>query len=218
MKNNGNIGFDTMHGANIKFSTEFIQLFPLMTELLEKAKVIEFTINSNQRFRQYIWIHNDGTTSGWLCRLEHCVPQGRNIIPEHILLSQNLGGIINYWSDSKSKETFVDANVFTFSLVDTFKGIGGFEDDYIRKCQEEQINPLDIADFVTFALERDGCVTAYNYKTKEIFMYLLDGYTPFAYSVVDGQPEYTLHQLHSAKTFVEYVEALAEQWLSVIKE
>lgn len=219
MKNNNkNVVFDTIHGAQVKFPLEFKEQFPLMTELLEMAKVVEFTIGGNQRFRQYIWVHNDGTTSGWLCCLEHCVPQGRNIIPEHILLSKNVGGIIDYWSNSKSKETFIDANTFTFSLVNTFKGIGGFEDDYIRKCEVEEINPLDIDDFVTFALEKNGCVTAYNYKTKEVFMYLMDGYTSFAFSVAEGHPEYTLHQLHSAKNFVEYVEELASQWLHIVKE
>lgn len=211
--------FSSISDRKVTFSKEFSSLFPELSNLISKASVVDFTINSNRRFRQYIWTKKDGSTNGWLCNLEHCTPQGRNIIEEHELLSKSVGSIIECWtSDEDAKvETFIDNNNFTFSLVDTTKGIAGWEDNYLELCEEESISPLDINDFVTFALEANGNITFYNYKTKEVFYYAHDGYYAFDISLVDKQPEYSIHTIDGVSTFVDYVEQLAKQWLAIVR-
>lgn len=218
MKNNQVI-FDGIHDGKMNLSPDFIALFPKMTQLLDKAYKVEFTLNGNQRFRQYIWTNAKGGTCGWLCKLEHCVPQGRNIIPEHIMLSKNLGGVIKYWLGDRTEDanSFIDANSFTFSLTDTTVGVGGWEDSYVDECKEQGLEPLDVSEFVTFALESNGNTTFYNYKTKEVFVYLHDDYSPFEITPHKGHPSCTIYQYDRAKSFVGYVEALADQWLQVIQ-
>ncbi|HMM04019.1 MULTISPECIES: hypothetical protein [unclassified Dysgonomonas] len=218
MKNNQVI-FNGIHDGKITFPKEFATLFPKMTRLLDKAYKIEFTLNGNQRFRQYIWTLNGGNTIGWLCKLEHCVPQGRNIIPEHILLSQNMGGIVEYWLEDNTMEaeSFIDNNQFTFSLVDSTVGIGGWEENYADECKSQGIEPMDTSDFLTFALEANGNTTFYNHKTKEVFVYLHDDYSPFGITPHKGHPLCTIYQYDKAPTFVDFVEILAGQWLQVIE-
>jgi hypothetical protein len=220
MSKQQNIEFTGFGGGHFSPTNEFKHTFPKMTELLGKALVVDFAINRHQRFRQYIWAQENSKSIGWLCRLEHCVPQGRNIIPEHILLSNTVGGIVEYWIDDKSinVDTFIDNNHFTFSLPDTHSGIGGWEEHYISDCANAGFTPLETKDFVTFALEANGNTTFYHKDTKEVFFFAHDGYSPIDIALLEGQPDYTIHKFDSVTTFVDYAEALATQWLSIISK
>lgn len=220
MNNKNDIVFSTIGGGKFSPSPEFIELFPEMNRLLQSSVVIDFTIDNNQKFRQYIWIKSDKSTVGWLCRLEHCIPQGRNIIDEHALLSCQVGGIIDYWVNKSYEidtDTFIDNNNFTFSLVNSGTGIGGWEKLYLSACENEELVPLDTSDFVTFALEANGNTTFYNKNTKEVFYYAHDGYFPIDIFSINGQPEYTIHKFDGIETFTDYVETLAVQWQKIIK-
>lgn len=214
------ICFSDFKGSRFQADEIFAKTFPLMTSLLEKAIILEFNINNNLSFRQYVWTLSDGSTAGWFCRADHCVPVGRNIIPEHSLLAQKVGGIIEYWVDNKhsiNDKTLIENKKFMFCLADTVKGIGGWEENYKEYCEKEGITPLDSDNYVTFALGSNGNSTFYNYKTKEVFVFLHDGYSPFDFTLVEGQPEYTIHRIDEANTFDQYVELLASQWLDIIK-
>lgn len=220
MNKQQNIDFTGIGGGHFDPTSEFIDTFPKMTELLQKPLVVDFAINRHQRFRQYIWSRNNSKSIGWLCRLEHCVPQGRNIIGEHILFSKNVGGIIKYWIDDKgiTSNTFIDNNHFTFSLPDTHSGIGGWEDNYLSDCSDIGVEPLDVKDFVTFALEANGNTTFYHKDTKEVFFFAHDGYSPIDITLLSGQPDYSIHKFDNVTTFVDYAEALASQWLNIISD
>lgn len=207
-------------GGHFNPSEEFSKTFPKMSSLLKQALTVDFKINHGLRFRQYIWTRPDGSTAGWICRVDHCVPQGRNIIDEHQLLANELGGVIQWWIDKAyevKKETLIKNNNFTFCLADSSIGFGGWEESYKEKCEKEGVEPFNPDDFVTFALEECGNSTFYNKDTKQVYTYLQDGYTPFDSSIVEGQPEYSIHQFEGAHTFVEYVELLASQWLEILK-
>lgn len=211
MKNQ--VTFDRIHSVKLDLSKEFKELFPRMTSLLEQASVIDFTLNRNQRFRQYVWTKN-GLSYGWLCKLEHCIPVGRNIIDEHVLFSTNVGGIINYWTDgNKDEDTFIDANEFTFSLTETFVG-GGLDDCFSRSSGNT--GDLNVNSCVTFALEQNGNVTFYNYQTKEIFIYLHDDYSPFEVEPYEVAPPIAIYRYKGVVSFVDYVETLADQWSRVV--
>lgn len=218
MKSNQAI-FNEIHDGKMAFSQEFTTLFPKMAELLDKAYKVEFTLNGNQRFRQYIWTNDEGGTAGWLCKLEYCVPQGRNIIPEHILLSKSIGGIVEYWLGDRTEDadSFIDANKFTFSLVDSTVGIEGWGDNCVNECKEQGLDSFDTSEFLTFALEANGNTTFYSHKTKEVFVYLHDDYSSFGIIPHKVHPLCTIYQYEKAKSFVEYVETLADQWLHVIQ-
>lgn len=215
--NNKQIIFNSIGDGHVDLSTEFVALFPKLTQLLEEASKVEFTLNGNQRFRQYIWTNPEGKTSGWLCKLEHCIPQGRHLIEEHILLAKTMGGIINCWlsDDIKDFVSLIDANKYTFSLTDSHVGIGGWEDDYRNEVHKDQ--PLDVSKFVTFSLEVNGNTTCYNSETKEVFAYLHDDYSPFKNTPLDEQSLCALYRYDDAKTFIDYVELLADQWLTALK-
>lgn len=217
--NKQNIIFSAIGRILFQPSVEFSATFPLMTQLLQKALIIDFTINENQRFREYIWTRDDNTTCGWLCQLEHCVPQGRNLIPEHILFSKIVGGIQKIWFENKAirTNTFIDNNNFTFSLSDSTIGIGDWEKKYISDCNDNNIKPLNIDDFVTFGLESNGNTIFYHKDTKEVFLFAHDGYSVFDIAEVDNQPNYTIHKFLDISTFVDYVEMLATQWLKIVK-
>lgn len=205
-------------GKEDTFDHEFQTLFPELNKLLLKASKIDFTINDNQVYRQYIWKDKKGVTSGWLCHMEHCVPRGRNIIQEHAVISKNVGTIVQYWiGGHQDADTFLKANEYIFSLKDAAVGIGGGTEKYLSACKSEGIEPLDLNEFVTFAVEANGNTTFYNYKTKEVFFFAHDGYSPLDITKVKGQPEYTIHKFDKANSFTDYVEHLAHQWEKVVK-
>lgn len=214
------INFSDFKGGRFTTSNEFAITFPKMNELLLQAQLLDFKINESFGFRQYIWARADGSTSGWLCRMDHCVPRGRNIIEEHQLLASQIGGIINSWIDKPyniNKDSLIKNNNFTFCLSDSVKGIGDWMENYYSKCLENNLNAFDTDEFVTFALENNGNTTFYHKDSKQVYLYLHDGYAPFDVKLVDRQPEYTIHQLLEAKSFTDYAELLASQWLQIIK-
>lgn len=212
------VNFTNIADGKGTFEKEFQATFPKLNNLLLKASWIDFTINNNQLFRQYIWVDKDGNTSGWLCHMEHCVPRGRNIIDEHALLSKNVGTIVQYWMGGhRTVETFLNANEYTFSMKDAAIGIGGWEKKYIEACKSEGVDPINTKQFVTFALETNGNTTFYDSETKEVFFFAHDGYSPIDISILKGQPEYTIHKFDNVNTFTDYAEQLACQWEKVVK-
>lgn len=207
-------------GSSFVSSEEFVKTYPKMDTLLKKAKIVEFKINNVFNFRQYIWTLSDGTTAGWVCRIDHCVPRGRNIIHEHELLANHLGGIIESWIDKaydKNDDTLIKNNTFTFCLSDSMMGIGEWADIYLETCKSQAVKPFDTNDFVTFALELNGNITFYHKDSKQVYLYLPDGYKSLDVELVKGQPEYTIHQLSKARSFTDYVELIAIQWLDITK-
>lgn len=217
MSKQPHINFTNISDGKGTFEKEFQTMFPTLNKLLLKASWIDFTINGNQLYRQYIWTDKQGNTSGWLCHMEHCVPRGRNIIQEHAVLSKNVGTIVQYWMGGhRAIDTFLKANEHTFTLKDAVIGMGGWEENYLAACKSEGIEPLDVNEFVTFALEANGNTTFYNSNTKEVFFFAHDGYSPIDLSIVKGQPEYTIHKFDLVNTFTDYAEQLAHQWEKVI--
>ena len=96
MRTQRDISLDNMQEILLNLSQEFEATFHVLSFLLKKAIVIDFIMENNQLFRQYIWIHKDRKTSGWLCRMDHRHPQNVDHIPEHLLLSKQIGGILHY--------------------------------------------------------------------------------------------------------------------------
>lgn len=209
------LNFDSIGDASLNLSADFVNNFPKLSALIKNASVIDFTINSNKRYRQFIWQLADNETCGWLCQLEHVVPQDLNLIPEHILLNKTIGGIIEHWGDEDFDETFLYAKNFTFGLQDAINSFE-WEESYLESCEEEDSTPIDVSKLLTFSQEANGDNTFYNKETKEVFLFAHDGYSPLDITLVDGQPDCTIYTYDNVKTFNDYVETLADQWQQII--
>jgi len=210
---------DKMFDGILKLSNDFKDTFPILSEMLESSYIVEFTLEGNQRYRQYIWTNEDGSTTGWLCRLEHQIPAHIPFLPEHVLLAKNMGGIVHYWvgCECEDIDTFIDANIFTFSLKDSVLGIPEWSNHYEETSQEFNIEkPLDLSKLITFALEKNGTHTIYDIDTKEVLVYLFGDYSPFEVDVKKGQSLYTFYKYAGIDSFVDYVETLGKQWRKVL--
>ncbi|MBO0929656.1 hypothetical protein [Fibrella aquatilis] len=210
-----NITFDRIGNGKLTYSDDFITTFPKLFSLLKTAHVLDFTINSNKRYRQYIWRLINNKTCGWLCQLEHVFPQHLNLIPEHILLTKTMGGIINYWGGDDFNETLLYANNFLFGIQNSTNSFE-WADNYLEACELESLLPLSLADLLTFSQESNGNNTFYHKETKEVFLYAHDGYSPLDITLKADQPKYTIYTYDNIITFNDYVETLAEQWLDNI--
>lgn len=212
MKNN--ISFSNVKGDTLKLTQEFQTTFPILSKLLSKAMVVEFTINSNRLFRQWIWQQGNGTSCGWLCELERQVPQALNFIPEHIMLVKGIGGIVEYWGRG-ADTTFLYAKNFVFGLKDACNGLAGWDNDYTAQCQKSGMTPWDISQLLTFSLEANGDVVFYDKSNGKVFGLAHDLYSPSAVQAVENQPK-MIYAFQGVVTFVDYVECLAEQWLEQV--
>lgn len=208
-----NIHFNRIDNGKLVLSAEFLSTFPTLAALLNCASVIDFTLNNNQRFRQYIWAIAGNNTCGWLCQLEHVIPQDKLFLPEHILLVKNMGGVIHKWGDVD--ETLLSAKNFMFVLQDSFNGLDD-EDNYLQNCKTEGYAPIDMSNLITFAMDANGDCTFYNKNTKAVFLYAHDGYSDLDITLVEGQPEYSIYTYTNIKTFSDYVELLAKQMQQII--
>jgi hypothetical protein len=205
---NQNIHFDNIESGKLALSAEFISTFPTLAALLKTATVLDFTINNNQRFRQYSWALASQQSCGWLCQLEHVTPQDKAFIAEHILLVKNIGGIVNSWGNFS--ETLLTAKNFLFGLQVSFNGIDT-EDNYLAACEADDLTPIDLTQVITFAMDANGDCTFYDKNTKKIFLHAQSGYSDFDITLLDNQPEYSIYRYVQIHTFVDYVETLASQ-------
>lgn len=213
--NNKDVFFTGIDNAQMHLSGLFEEQFPTMTLLLKKAIAIDMVINSNQRFRQYIWKAKTGNTCGWLSRLEHIVPQDRTYLPEHIMLAQTMGGIVEFWGEEN--HTLLLNKETTFSLKNSFTGLAGMEDVYVEQCEEEGFTPIDTSVLIGFSLEANGDLSCYNNRTGEVVHFAHDGYSPYNIIRLNRQPEYAFYHIEKAATFAQYVAAIAEEWLQLVE-
>lgn len=216
-KKNNQICFDNIEETELNLPNEFTTTFPLLADLLHRAKVIDFVINGNQRFRQYIWFTPAGNMLGWLCQLEHLIPAEIKFLKEHLLLAKNMGGIIEHWGN-EDESTLLDAKLFNFSLKESTQGINEWEEHYLERCKEREIIPRDTSKFVTFSLESNGVPTFYDIENQQVYSYLFNGYSELRSRPINGHPDYTIYEYQDIKTFNEYIEYLAKEWLSLIEE
>jgi hypothetical protein len=205
---NQNIHFDNIESGKLALSAEFISTFPTLAALLKTASVLDFTINNNQRFRQYSWALASQQTCGWLCQLEHVIPQDKALIAEHILLVKNMGGIIKTMGNVG--ETLLSAKNNLFGLQASFNGLDD-EDNYLEACEADDLTPIDLTQIITFAMDANGDCTFYDNNSKKVFLYAHDGYSDFDITLLDSQPEYSIYRYDQIHTFVDYVETLAKQ-------
>ncbi|MDO5614704.1 MAG: hypothetical protein Q4G16_00815 [Cruoricaptor ignavus] len=197
----------------ILLSNEFKNTFPILSELIEQARILELKIN-NQLFRLYSWTNKDKLSCGWLNKIENIGNSNLNLIEEHKLLLNEIGGIQE--SYNKPEESLCNNQDFMFIESECTAGLGDLGDYYEEECNEKGCNQMDYKDFICFVGEANGNVTLYDPKTKEVFLFAHDHCFENV-EVLENQPEYTFYKIKNVNNFIDYVETLASEWINEIK-
>lgn len=202
--------------GSFECSKEFEDKYPFLTLLLKKARITKIQYQ-NQNYELYGWTNKSLQSFGWLCL--GCNKE-INIIekplhPDHILLLENFGGIIERWNEPENIWLNNLNNALTYE--DAVIGFNGWEDVFKELCEmdgvEVKINPDD---FISFAFEANGNLTMYHKESGKVLMYASDHLFDFV-STLDNYPEYTLYKINNCHTFRDWVETVAIQWLKQIK-
>jgi hypothetical protein len=222
----------TYEGKAKSLSPEFVAHFPQMARLIHSAEVTELTANGTHR-RLYTWVHRSGKKWGWLTDLDSTLNShsGRapeathalatDILPEHSLLVDAIGGIQEYFNDPSADgrdhkdedSMFTWAKNFTFSLPWCFKMESQAEvyDEQMWVHEPVAKNlQVVIDDLLCFSQEANGNLTLYHRKTGQIYMLLVDHAFDYV-ELLPGHP-HCFYTIKGVNTFTDYVETLAEQW------
>ncbi|MCD0489939.1 hypothetical protein LPB86_16980 [Pedobacter sp. MC2016-14] len=197
----------------IHLSDNFENTFPVLTALLKQARVLNLKIN-NQLFKLFSWTNKDGSSCGWLNKIEKEDISELQLIEEHKLLLKEIGGIQE--SYHQPEESLCNNQNFMFIESECSLGIGGFEEYYEEMCNEEGKEPIDFKHFICFVEEANGNATVYNPKSKDVFLFAQDHCFENVESV-ENQPEYTFYKINDVNNFVDYVETLASEWRNEIR-
>ncbi|TAE03050.1 MAG: hypothetical protein EAZ97_01975 [Bacteroidetes bacterium] len=204
---------------------KFKNTFPNLTLLVEKAEVTEVSVHGLFR-RVFVWQNQESEKIGWLLdqgteigndenmNYQKIIPQISDFLAAHLLLIQNIGGIIEVLEDQEDEKLFTFGKNFLFSnkycyqfssqqVLEKYVGTGF---DYNFKAEE----------MLCFVEEINGSKTFYNKQTGEVFLFGC-GYDMESILELDKSQKYPVYTIKNAKIFVEYVEELAKQWLNLLK-
>ncbi len=194
---------------NYSLTEKFQETFPKLTSLIEKSRVLNLTINY-QSYRLFSWTNKGNKSFGWLNKIESDKTTDIELIDEHELLLQEIGGIQE--SYNQPEPSLTNNQNFLFIKSECSKGIGSWDDYYEMMCEEEDKRQIDYKDFICFVQEANGDVTLYDKNTKEVMLFAHD-HSFDNVEFLENQPEYTFHKINGVKTFVNYVESLATEWI-----
>jgi hypothetical protein len=203
---------------NFNLTNKFQQTYPNMTKLInESVKTgVEFKGKSMVLFT---W-EKGKEISGWMCQFDNPTIQ---LIEEHQILIDNIGGIIHSFNGPKSIElNGVDYN-YTLTLNQDFMFVGsmntdkiGWEEYYLEWCRIGDFKPIDLSNSVFFTKEADGAQYFYDRRTKEVKLFSYDNAFRFIEPIAN-QPERSMYKIKGVSKFTEFVEMTAKQWIEYFK-
>ena len=91
-----------------------------------------------------------------------------------------------------------------------------WDDYYDDMCNEYQMSKIDSSDFISFVQEANGALTLYNPENNEVLLFSHD-HSFDNVEFLENQPKYTFHRIKGVKSFTDYVEKLAEEWIAEIE-
>lgn len=203
---------DTVSEAEIKLSQKFTNTFPVLTDLISQARVLNLEVD-HQPYRLFSWTNKNNESFGWLNKAEPDFTSALPFIEEHKLLLNEIGGIRESFNQPKS--SLSNNQEFMFLGSECSSGMNDWEDYYEDLCKNENKTPINYKNFISFVLEANGNSTVYDPQTKEVFLFAHDHAFDHV-DVLENQPEYTFYQIHNIRYFVDYVEALAQEWKNEI--
>lgn len=224
MKNNDletfkeNVSWFIKPHDNVEIKSTFISLdeifkteFPNLTKLVSKARVSDLTIMSKS-YKLLVWDTKYGGICGWLNKFEPDTISDIDIISEHKLILNNIGGILESFNEPEN--TLSLNQCFLFLKSQCSRGIGDWNEYYETLCEEENLPQIDYSKFISFVQEANGALTLYDKNNRQVYLFSHDH--SFENVVfLENQPQYTFHKINGIQTFTDYVETLADQWLEI---
>ena len=200
--------------TEIELTEKFRNTFPILSNLISKARILTLTIN-NQLYKLFSWTNKNGLSCGWLNKIEQNTSSQLPIIEEHRLLLNEIGGIQESYNEPEP--SLSNNQNFMFIESECSLGINDWDDYYEELCAEKNVEPINYKNLVCFVVEANGDATTYDPKTKEILLFSHDHCFDNV-EVLENQPEYTFHTINGVVNFVDYVETLATEWKNEIKK
>lgn len=220
--NHKNEDVDVIDSIDLALTEEFKQTFPSLFELISKSRKHSIKFKGSE-YILHAWTKPNGAICCWLCKLEKNQSRKVNILPEHRLLLQNIGGITEYFSGPgaceingiKYNRALTANQNFIFLESHCENGLGDYQQYYNDRCSEENIAPMETREFLVFAREGNGDKTLYHTVNTRVLLLLHDHDFNFVEPIA-GQPPSTFYQIKGVRTFFDYVDLLAKQWIQHI--
>ncbi|MEM9775208.1 MAG: hypothetical protein AAF902_11560 [Chloroflexota bacterium] len=192
---------ETQRGFQL--SDSFKAKFPLMSQLLFKARVTPIKAGGND-YLVIGWLESDSRTV-WLCH----APQSNvsHLHPDHQLLAAVMGGISQFVESVNSRL----ANLYWALLLSQEKIVPNFDVPISRFAANADMPKFDFDQYYVVAYEANGSQTICHRESGELLMICHDPsgqITP-----LPNWPRNTFFTLDECATFQEWVEGLAAEYL-----
>ena len=185
-------------------------VFPRLAALLAHAH----TSNVSVGRRDYVlfsWETHDGITT-WLSPRPS--PSSRvDLLPAHSSLLEVFGGIVersqepeSTWLLNTNESLTADEASHDASFIKAAEGVWAEVPGGI---------PIDTTAYYSISREANGNTTLCHRRSGEVLLFAQD-HSFDDVDVLEGCPPYTLYRRRGGRTFVEWVETVAEQWMSAI--
>lgn len=201
--------------CNIEPSDSLKLIYPQLYKLLIKAKKIELILKNGEIYRLFCWESVNGI-GGWLCKpsleRDNSIRQAK-----HRLVIGAVGNIIESFGFSDIRNDWLCNMNFVFGGDEVIIGIENWEPYLQEMCEYAKVNcDIDMQALVVIAEEANGNLILNNCNTDEILMFAPDHFYDFIEPYKDF-PKYTFYTLHEVDGIIDYVEKIAEQWLSYLE-
>lgn len=193
-------------------TNRFKVIFPITTQLINSSKKTGVKFKGKSLIL-FTWEIGD-EISGWMCQFDKPSIQ---LIEEHQILIDNIGGIIESFNGPESIELDGINYNYTLTLNQDFMFVGSMNTDkldweefYLEWCEKENSQPIDLSNSVFFTKEANGAKYFYDRKTKNVKLFSHDNDFRFVESI-PNQPK-MMYIIKGVNKFEEFVELVAKQW------
>ena len=188
-------------------SPAFSALFPALAALLEAAHTSPVSVGREQ-YVLFSW-ESGGSIRSWLARppaaaAADLYPAHRTLLAEFGGITERAGEFDNQWLNNTTESlTLSEAS-----------GDAGFIRDYEWFFEDVPGGiPIDLATYYVISREANGNATLCHRVDGDVLLFAPDH--AFRHVVpLAGCPDYTLYRIKGAPGFVEWVEAVAKQWMA----
>ena len=193
----------------ISLSHSLAELFPSLSILIAQASVTRVSIDETPHLLLG-WDGIDGSRIGWLC-----LPPDENppeyIHPDHAKLLRQFGGILERFNEPEDTWLLNHYDVLTAKEAANDASI---VNDYSWAFEDAGLEiPIRPADFYSIAREANSNCTLCHRKSGEVILFAGDHDFDHV-ELLKGCPERTLYKLSGIISFQDWVNAIANQWLS----
>jgi hypothetical protein len=188
-------------------SPKFSALFPTLAALLEAA-CTSLVSADDEQFVLFSW-ESGGRVLSWLARPPAAAPD--TLYPAHRTLLSEFGGITERGCEFE-KQWLVNTNE-SLTLVEASDD-ASFVNDYEWAFEDIPGGiPIDLAAYYVISREANGNATLCHRVEGDVLLFAPDH--AFRHVVpLAGCPDYTFYRIKGAPGFVDWVEAVAKQWMA----